>query len=132
MKSINKLNIFFLFSTLIFFNPHVSYADQNSNEDTMDNLYAIGGLMDKVPGMGGGDAPDMGGQKTELVKLFSESSEYYMTAQAYLLKSLKKTKKLKKYLLVLNLQKILKIVTRTVWLIQLKLAMMLVKLSSHL
>ena len=55
-----------------------------------------------------------------------------MTAQAYLLKSLKKTKKLKKYLLVLNLQKILKIVTRTVWLIQLKLAMMLVKLSSHL
>ena len=38
--------------------------------NTMDNLYAIGGLMDKVPGMGGGDAPDMGGQKTELVKLF--------------------------------------------------------------
>ena len=69
MKSINKLNIFFLFSTLVFFNPHISYADQNSNEDTMDNLYAIGGLMDKVPGMGGGDAPDMGGQKTELVKL---------------------------------------------------------------
>ena len=64
----------------------------------MDNLYAIGGLMDKVPGMGGGDAPE-GGQKTELVKLFDESSEYYMTAQAYLLKSLKKTK-LKEYLLV--------------------------------
>ena len=102
MKSINKLNIFFLFSTLIFFNPHISYADQNSNEDTMDNLYAIGGLMDKVidkvPGMGGGDAPDMGGQKTELVKLFSESSEYYMTAQAYLLKSLKKDEEAQKVL----------------------------------
>ena len=98
----------------------------------MDNLYAIGGLMDKVPGMGGGDAPDMGGQKTELVKLFSESSEYYMTAQAYLLKSLKKDEEAQKVLAGIEFAKNLKIVTRTVWLIQLKLAMMLVKLSSHL
>ena len=52
-----------------------------------DDLYAFGGLgdvMKKVPGMDAGDAPDMSGTKTELVKHFTESSLHYMEALHYL------------------------------------------------